>query len=185
MGSQDRFYQLEFKDRPVFKGDIGSLIKISGLIVSGGGAQAGLLLPSAGINVPVPYYVLTDEEWNDFIRRSDDPEILIEKIFQRKVRWEISGSVQQKIWTADRFMCRYCGAPMGKALMTIDHFDPLELGGKNDETNYLTACKKCNKEKANMCADDWCKKMAETPLRYMGAYTESYYRDYLKNRKLP
>lgn len=179
MSSDDRFYQLEFRDRPVMKGDIGSLLKISGLLVTGGGSEAVLALPSYPHGEhSFKFIKLTDEEWNDFLRRSDDPEILIgnAKIFQRKVRWEISGAVQQKVWAADGFQCQYCGAKMGKALMTIDHFMPLELGGKNDETNYLTACKKCNKDKANMDPKFWCDKKG---LSYSGMLT------YLEQRVLP
>lgn len=160
------------------KGDIGSLLKISGLIVSGGGVEAHMYLPSYTRSEKAVGMTLSDEEWSDFIRRSDDPEILIgnAKIFQRKVRWEISSAVQQKVWAADGFKCMYCTATMGKALMTIDHFVPLELGGKNDETNYLTACKKCNKDKANLDPKFWCDKKELDYKAMVG---------YLKNRKLP
>jgi 5-methylcytosine-specific restriction endonuclease McrA len=175
--SQDRFYQLEFKDRPAVWGDVGSNLRIQGLVVGGSEKQIILLLPDIE-----PQYdhiqQLTEEEWNEFIRRSDDPEILIgpAKIFQRKVRWEISGAIQQKVWVADGFKCVYCTAEMGKAKLTIDHFIPLELGGKNDETNYLTACAACNKKKGNLDPKFWCDKMGLDYLRVV---------QYLKNRKLP
>jgi hypothetical protein len=45
MSSQDRLYQLQFKDRPVIKGDIGSLLEISGLIVNGSGVEVHIYLP--------------------------------------------------------------------------------------------------------------------------------------------
>ncbi len=44
----------------------------------------------------------------------------------------------------------YCDKKMGDVQLTIDHFVPLELGGKNDQTNYLSACRKCNKDKASI-----------------------------------
>jgi len=141
MSSDDRFYQLEFRNRPVKYGDIGSLLKISGLLVTGGGASAILVLPSAktvgDAMDNLKFYVLTDEEWNDFIHRSDDPEILIgpAKVFQRKVRWEVSGAVQQKVWAADGFQCMYCNGRMGDIQLTVDHLIPLELGGKNEPSN--------------------------------------------------
>jgi len=157
MASDDRFYLLEFRNRPVKYGDIGSLLKIEGLVVGGGGAKAILMLPGFECR-KTSEYELTVEEWSDFIQRSDNPEILIgpAKIFQRKVRYEISGSVQQRIWAADGFKCAYCGAKMGKSLMTIDHFVPLELGGKNNASNYLTACKPCNKDKGSEDPETWC-----------------------------
>ena len=158
--SDDRFYLMEFRNRPVLYGDIGSLIKIQGLVVGGGGSQAVLMLPGEFFDCTNddPPLTLTEEEWSDFIHRSDNPEILVgpAKIFQRKVRYDISGAIQQKVWAADGFKCQYCGVPMGKALMTIDHFIPLEMGGKNDTTNFLTSCKSCNKKKGNIDPIDWC-----------------------------
>jgi 5-methylcytosine-specific restriction endonuclease McrA len=50
----------------------------------------------------------------------------------------------------------YCGARMGKAQMSIDHFIPLELGGANNTSNYLTACRRCNKDKGSMPPREWC-----------------------------
>jgi len=160
---------MEMRNRPVKYGDIGSLVKISGLLLTGGGAASILLLP--GTEIPkyrrpgalkeTPFCEieeLTVEEWSDFIRRSDDPEILVgnPKIFQRKLRWEISGAVQQSIWAKDGFTGVYGGKKMGQTLLTIDHWIPLELDGKNDQTNYLTACKAENKDKGSEHPKDWC-----------------------------
>jgi len=166
VASNDRFYELQLHHRPALHGDVGSLLKIEGLVVGGEGAQAVLMLPgaplwgngvAAGPNVLV--YGLTAEEWTDWLQRSDDPEILVmpAKAFHRKVRYEISGFIQQKVWLADGSKCMYCDVKMGKAPLTIDHFRPLELGGFNDTSNYLTACRKCNKEKGAMDPEEWCR----------------------------
>ena len=178
MSSGDRFYQLQLKDRPAVWGDIGSNVRILGLVVGGCGSSTVLLLPGTGTLSYDGDHELTEQEWNDFICRSDDPEILIgnAKVFHRKLRYEISGAIQQKIWAADTFKCMYCGATMGKSSMTVDHFDPLELGGANDESNYLTACRACNKKKSNMSAEDWCDQRK---------LHVKWYREYLKNRRLP
>jgi hypothetical protein len=166
VASDDRFYQLDFTHRPVLKGDIGSLLHIQGLVVGGSGAAAILLLPTvsqkmvADLEQQVDMHCLTVEEWSDWLQRSDQPEILVNggltKAFHRKVRYEISGSVQQKIWAADSFRCVYCQAAMGEVLLTIDHFIPLELGGLNKPSNYLTACRKCNKAKGSIHPQEWC-----------------------------
>lgn len=163
MASGDRFYQLEFRNRPVLHGDISSLLKVDGLVVGGGGAQAILLLPSSSALPALDkahVYRLSTEEWSEFIQRADQPEILIgePKVFVRKARWEISGAVQQKVWVADNFKCVYCDKPMGQVQLTIDHFIPLELGGKNDTSNYLSACRKCNKDKGSIHPKDFCPK---------------------------
>src|ERR1700728_262468 len=99
MSSDSRFYQLEFRNRPVFKGDIGSLLKIDGLILGGGGARVYLMLPSAEpAQGPIVVAHPSEEEWNDFLQRSDVPEILVgpPKAFHRKARFEISGLIQQR-----------------------------------------------------------------------------------------
>jgi 5-methylcytosine-specific restriction endonuclease McrA len=57
---------------------------------------------------------------------------------------------------ADALKCVYCGAMMGKVQLTVDHFIPLEMGGANDTSNYLSACRKCNKDKGAMDPRDFC-----------------------------
>lgn len=161
MGSSDRFYMLDLCHRPALHGDVGSLLKIEGLVVGGEGAQAVLLLPvSRGLSDKASVRILSPEEWTDWLQRSDNPEVLVqgslEKVFHRKVRYDISGAVQQKVWVADGYQCVYCGRPMGEVQLTIDHFVPLEMGGKNDTSNYLSACRRCNKDKGGMAARDWC-----------------------------
>jgi hypothetical protein len=180
MGSSDRFYQLEFRHRPALHGDIGSLLKIEGLVVGGEGAQAVLLLPSFsfGEKLSKNVFQLSEEEWSDFLRRSDDPEILVmpAKAFHRKLRYEISGAVQQKVWVADGFKCMYCGAKMGNSQLTIDHFESLEQGGKNDTSNYISACRRCNKEKGSEDTRVFCA---------LRGYDYNALAEHMKTRKLP
>jgi hypothetical protein len=185
--SDDRFYLMAMSNRAVQYGDMGSLIRIEGVVIGGGGAQAVLLLP--GMNdkrTSCQLLELDVEEWSDWLQRSDNPEILVgpvpdgsgatlPKIFHRKLRYEISGAVQQKIWTADHYACVYCGAPMGTALLTVDHFIPLELGGANNTTNYLTSCKADNKAKGSQHPRDFLKKLNKRSFEAI--------EQYLKNRE--
>ena len=158
MASGERFYQLQFRHREVLRGDIGSLLRIEGIVVGGEGAQAILMLPNQNVSPLSPQYSLSVEEWSEFLQRSDDPEILVmpAKAFHRKLRYEISGAVQQKVWVADGFKCMYCGVPMGKAQLTIDHWVPLERGGVNNVSNYLSCCRRDNKDKGATNPSDWC-----------------------------
>lgn len=148
---------LELRHRPALYGDLGSLLKVEGIVIGGEGAQAVFMLPSSEFTA-TDNFRLTAEEWVELLRRTDDPEVLIgsAKAFHRKVRYEISGSVQQKVWLADGLKCMFCSGKMGEVQLTIDHFVPLELGGKNDTSNYLSCCRKCNKSKGAMPALDWC-----------------------------
>ena len=191
MASNDRFYQLSLSHRPALHGDIGSLLKIEGVVIGGEGSRAIMMLPSAaqqpdGVWLKSTVLSPSTEEWSDWLQRSDDPEVLVqgsmEKIFHRKLRYDISGAVQQKVWVADGFKCMYCGKPMGVVQLTIDHFTPLEMGGENNPSNYLSACRKCNKDKGGMEPGAWCNRLSGGVTIYRDC---RWFIEYLKNRKLP
>lgn len=180
MASGDRFYMLDLRHRPALWGDVGSLLKIEGLVIGGEGAQVTFMLPGTAWDNLGHRYFPSVEHWTDWLQRSDNPEILVqgslEKVFHRKLRYEISGAVQQKVWVADGCKCLYCGRPMGEVQLTIDHWLSLEEGGKNDTSNYLSCCRACNKSKGAMSPRDWCK------LKNLDYDT---FVQYLENRKLP
>lgn len=189
MAAGDRFYLMEFGERPAFWGDVGSQIRINGLVVGCGEAHAILLLPGLRDQFTAnPGVVMepTLEEWSDFIRYSDDPLIYVQegdaKVFHRKIRYAISGAVQQAVWASDNFECVYCGAKMGQTLLTIDHFVPLELGGSNDHKNFISACRSCNKKKGNKHPV----KFLETAYRWIGTPEERFesIKKYLEGRRL-
>jgi len=69
----------------------------------------------------------------------------------------------------------YCGAIMGEVQLTVDHFVPLEIGGKNDTSNYLSADRRCNKRKGAMSPQDWCQ---QENLDYQ------FFVDYLASRRI-
>lgn len=100
------------------------------------------------------------------IRRLDDPLVFERdktgnvKVIQRKAARALSGRAQQLVWSRDSFeglpTCLYCGRVMGEATMTVDHFQPLELGGQDDIRNYVTACAPCNREKGSREPREYC-----------------------------
>lgn len=53
------------------------------------------------------------------------------------------------IYDRDGHRCVYCGISMEEAAsgFTLDHLVPTELGGTNESSNLLTACKCCNSSK--------------------------------------
>lgn len=166
----NRFYLHNFPDqRPVVWGDLGSELRIAGVLFQGRGTDLIALLP--GGQDPTPGLILdvihpTAEEWSDIIRQTDNPEIFVldvdghTKVLQRKAANAVSGEVQQAIWARDDCACVFCGRRMGEAhvVLSIDHWVPLELGGKNEWRNYLTACTRCNKNKGSMEPRDFCRK---------------------------
>lgn len=167
MAANDRFYEIKLSNRPAFWGDLGNRLQISGLVLEGEDTQCIVLTPDSSITSLDSIEIITPDsgEWWDIIRVSDDPAIfeLDEtggiKAVHRKVRYQISGVVQQKVWARDGFICRFCYRQMGEVQLTVDHFQPLELGGANDGSNYISACRKCNKRKGNKSPEDWCKEI--------------------------
>lgn len=161
-----RFYLPAYKyapERPPYLQDLGNVLTMSGMVYQGMGSSLVLVFPGLDFDHNFTVAKPTLEEWGEIIRQSDDPEIFvgevggINKVFQRKSRYVISGDTQQKIWARDNFACVYCGIRMGQRLLTIDHFVPLELGGENEERNYITACRKCNKDKGSLSPIEFCR----------------------------
>ena len=56
--------------------------------------------------------------------------------------------------------CVYCGS---KKQLTIDHVLPKSRGGKNEWTNLVTCCFKCNVKKANRTPEEANMKMTQVP----------------------
>lgn len=180
-----RFYKMQFDpNRPVFWEDLGNLMSVSGLVLQGQGQTFIALTPSTD-KFPsfghIPVEVLNTEDWARLLAATDDPQVLTmdpaggaTKAWHRKLQvGAISGDVQQKVWAADARSfshggfphggfphCLYCGREMGEVQLSIDHWIPLELGGANDVSNYLTACRNCNKKKGMMDPHDWCVKFS-------------------------
>ena len=166
--SRKRLYQLRYEttDEPIYIEDLGNLLKISGILLQGMGTTTIAVSPSGNIgtdafkNIRVIKPPL--DEWCEILRRTDDPlyfeqdETGTIKAIHRKAQRAISGAIQQQIWARDGFRCMLCGQPMGKVQLTVDHWTPLELGGINDASNYLSCCRSCNKLKGSRDPSEYC-----------------------------
>jgi len=53
-------------------------------------------------------------------------------------------SLKWKIFRRDNFTCQICG---NQEFLELDHIIPISKGGKEEENNYQTLCKKCNVSK--------------------------------------
>lgn len=65
----------------------------------------------------------------------------------------VSKRLRFEIFRRDGFKCRYCGLVAGETELTIDHVVPRTLGGSDDPTNLVTACKDCNSGKTSSSPD--------------------------------
>lgn len=57
------------------------------------------------------------------------------------------------LYLRDGLACAYCGETVEDgAKLTLDHLTPHSLGGKNQESNLVTACHRCNSGRGSR---DW------------------------------
>jgi 5-methylcytosine-specific restriction endonuclease McrA len=64
-------------------------------------------------------------------------------------RWKPPKWNKRAMFNRDGWVCQYCGAALDKKTVTIDHVIPRSQGGRTDWLNCVTACQRCNREKAN------------------------------------
>lgn len=60
----------------------------------------------------------------------------------------VSKRLRYEILRRDSHACRYCGSSAPEATLTVDHVVPVTLGGSDDPSNLVTACKDCNSGKS-------------------------------------
>jgi hypothetical protein len=63
----------------------------------------------------------------------------------------VSKRTRFEVLRRDNHTCRYCRAT--DAPLTIDHVTPIALGGTDDPSNLVTACRDCNAGKSSSSPD--------------------------------
>jgi 5-methylcytosine-specific restriction endonuclease McrA len=92
------------------------------------------------------------ETWEGAFFRSPSTTIAVPKVMMLREYAPISGEpkfCRRSILLRDKFRCQYCGQEFPSQELTYDHVIPRSLGGKTVWTNIVTACLRCNAEKAN------------------------------------
>jgi hypothetical protein len=59
----------------------------------------------------------------------------------------VSKRTRYEVLRRDNFTCRYCRSSEGE--MVVDHVTPIALGGSDDPSNLVAACRDCNAGKAS------------------------------------
>jgi 5-methylcytosine-specific restriction endonuclease McrA len=67
---------------------------------------------------------------------------------------------RNRIYKRDGFQCMYCGS---KKDLTLDHVMPRSRGGKNEWTNLVTSCFKCNSKKGDKTPEEAKMKLRQQP----------------------
>lgn len=65
----------------------------------------------------------------------------------------VSKRLRYEILRRDNHTCRYCGGSAPDVVLTVDHVTPTALGGSDDPSNLVAACKDCNAGKTSSSPD--------------------------------
>lgn len=133
--------------------EVGDTWQIEGVIYGNGEKSIALELPFSGMADDLIFTKPTEDEWQAFLKQTDDPVTIIDKAFVRKATRQIDEGIKWRVYQRDAYHCKYCnvtGVPM-----TVDHYHPQALGGKTTMENLRTSCRACNKLKANRTIDAW------------------------------
>ena len=87
------------------------------------------------------------------------------KTTKRKENWGGMNWIRQEkrlaIYLRDGLACGYCGhAVEDGACLTLDHIVPVSRGGKNEATNLVTCCGRCNSSRGNRSLPVWSRAVA-------------------------
>lgn len=160
---RQRLYSIHYEadGLPAYIEDIGTILRLSGVVFQGKDTTLILMLPAARTVTAAEHVVQPNEaEWNAILERSDDPLVFerdssgVVKAIHRKARRIISAGIQWKVYHRDGYRCMFCGV-LGQSL-TCDHFVPMELGGSDDISNLLACCRRCNKAKGDCDPERFC-----------------------------
>ena len=70
-------------------------------------------------------------------------------------RKAIPKKVRQSVYLMYNGHCAYCGTEIAYKDMQVDHATPLRIGGADDISNYMPACRSCNHYKATLDVEDF------------------------------
>lgn len=65
----------------------------------------------------------------------------------------VSKRLRFEVLRRDNHTCRYCGMTAPDVVLQVDHVTPVALGGTDDPSNLVTACRDCNAGKSSANAD--------------------------------
>ena len=106
-------------------------------------------------------FVLVDKGKAEIVKSDDSPIVAGFKTYVRPVIIRLLKYIKHftrvlranrnRIYKRDNYQCVYCGS---SRILTLDHVIPKSRGGKNEWTNLVTSCQKCNLKKADRTPDE-------------------------------
>ena len=83
------------------------------------------------------------------------------------MRKKLSKEERQQVYEKCSGHCAYCGCDLEYKDMQIDHAEPLRIGGADDISNMLPACRSCNHYKATLDVEGFRRYLAGIAHRLM------------------
>lgn len=83
------------------------------------------------------------------------------------------------LFRRDANVCMYCAARFRSSELTRDHITPISRGGRDNWTNVVTACRRCNNHKGGKTPEEAAMQLIAVP--FTPTYAEYIY---LKGRKV-
>lgn len=65
----------------------------------------------------------------------------------------VSKRLRYEVLKRDNHTCRYCGGSAPDVVLTVDHVTPTALGGTDEPSNLVAACRDCNAGKSSTSPD--------------------------------
>lgn len=78
-------------------------------------------------------------------------------------RKRLTKKERQQVYEKYNGHCAYCGKELDIKDMQVDHMIPLRLGGADDMTNYMPACRQCNHYKRGNSLEGFRTMIEEIP----------------------
>jgi CRISPR/Cas system Type II protein with McrA/HNH and RuvC-like nuclease domain len=115
-------------------------------------------------------FVLVDKGKAEVVKSDDNPIVTGYKTYIRPVIIRLLQYIKyhgrtlrvnrNRIYKRDNHQCVYCGSNKN---LTLDHVFPKSRGGKNEWTNLVTSCFKCNLKKADRTPEEAKMVMRQKP----------------------
>lgn len=115
-------------------------------------------------------FVLVDKGKAEIIKSDENPiyagynafirPIIIRLLSYIKFNRRSTKVNRTRIYKRDNYECVYCGS---QKQLTLDHVIPKSRGGRNEWTNLVTCCHKCNLHKANRTPEEAKMRMKQAP----------------------
>jgi 5-methylcytosine-specific restriction endonuclease McrA len=91
-----------------------------------------------------------------YIAANKDARVILQAKRNARKRTAPGRGISRQDWrdihSASLGLCSYCGR---RVKLTLDHIDPLALGGEHDPDNAAAACKSCNSSKNGLRLIMW------------------------------